>query len=377
MLITAFLLMLAVCGALAAALAWLVATRRKLAADINLFSRFLEHGPFLAYLKDADGRYAYENQATREHVARVIPGTTSTLGRTDQELFPPTMGMLYVDHDRTVVEHGQPSQFAEMSVDSDGTVRHWSSLKFLCRDDRGRPCIAGISIDVTALRQARTEARSSEERHSLALEAGRMGTFTLDLASRMLDTSVLFATLHGRPETSTRMCIEESLSEVHPDDHALIVEAIHAAVGGRAPSRINYRVILPDGTIRWVEIMGRVFADDDGRPTVVHGVGFDVTEQREAYEELAHSRAMLRQLIEVQENERLTLCHELHDGMMQYAIGAKMLLEAARDESESPAQTERLESVLDCLTRGITEGRQVIRGVRSAVLDDLGLAAAI
>ncbi|MFM8984454.1 MAG: histidine kinase [Planctomycetia bacterium] len=86
---------------------------------------------------------------------------------------------------------------------------------------------------------------------------------------------------------------------------------------------------------------------------------------------------MLRQLIEVQENERLTLCHELHDGMMQYAIGAKMLLEAARDESESPAQTERLESVLDCLTRGITEGRQVIRGVRSAVLDDLGLAAAI
>ncbi len=62
---------------------------------------------------------------------------------------------------------------------------------------------------------------------------------------------------------------------------------------------------------------------------------------------------------------------------MQYAIGAKMLLEAARDESESPAQTVRLESVLDCLTRGITEGRQAIRGVRSAVLDDLGLAAAI
>ncbi|MFM8984455.1 MAG: PAS domain-containing protein [Planctomycetia bacterium] len=336
-----------------------------------------EHGPFLAYLKDADGRYAYKNQATREHVARVIPGTTSTLGRTDQELFPPTMGMLYVDHDRTVVEHGQPSQFAEMSVDSDGTVRHWSSLKFLCRDDRGRPCIAGISIDVTALRQARTEARSSEERHSLALEAGRMGTFTLDLASRMLDTSVLFATLHGRPETSTRMCIEESLSEVHPDDHALIVEAIHAAVGGRAPSRINYRVILPDGTIRWVEIMGRVFADDDGRPTVVHGVGFDVTEQREAYEELAGRTTILRRLIEVQENERQTLCHELHDGLIQYAIGAKMQLDSLRDEEDPTVRGERIDAALECLERGIAEGRQVIRGVRPAVLDDLGLTAAI
>lgn len=377
MLLTALVLALAVCVALAATLVQLVAARRQLAADTNLFSQFLEHGPFLAYLKDADGRYAYENQATREHVARVIPGTTSTLGRTDRELFSNTVGTLYVDHDRTVVEQGQPSHFAEMSVDSDGTVRHWSSIKFLCHDDRGRSCIAGISIDVTALRQARTEARSSEERHSLALEAGRMGTFTLDLASRMLVTSSLFATLHGRPETSTRLCIEESLAEVHPDDHGLIFEAIHAAVAGQAPSRITYRVVLPDDSIRWVEIMGRVFADEDGRPTVVHGVGFDVTEQREAYDELAHRKAMLRRLIEVQENERQTLCHELHDGMMQYAIGAKMLLEAARDQSESPAQTERLESVLDCLTRGITEGRQVIRGVRSAVLDDLGLAAAI
>jgi PAS domain S-box-containing protein len=204
-----------------------------------------------------------------------------------------------------------------------------------------------------------------------------MGTFALDLATQALDTSPLFATLHGRPETKTRLRVEESLANVHPDDRPAILQAIQAALGDQAPTRITYRVVLPDGGIRWVELMGRVFPDAAGRPTVVHGVGFDVTEQRAAYEELARRKAILRRLIEVQENERQTLCHELHDGLIQYAIGAKMQLDSARDEAEPAVRVERIDAALDCLERGIAEGRQVIRGVRPAVLDDLGLSAAI
>ncbi len=204
-----------------------------------------------------------------------------------------------------------------------------------------------------------------------------MGTFTLDLATQKLDTSPLFATLHGRPETKTRLCIEESLAEVHPDDHMMILMVIQAALRDRAPSRITYRVVKPEGGVRWIELMGQVFSDETGRPTVVHGVGFDVTEQRAAFDELAQRKAILRRLIEVQENERQTLCHDLHDGLIQYAIGAKMQLEGARDEGDAALRVERIDAALDCLERGIAEGRQVIRGVRPAVLDDLGLTAAI
>jgi signal transduction histidine kinase len=109
----------------------------------------------------------------------------------------------------------------------------------------------------------------------------------------------------------------------------------------------------------------------------VRGVGFDITESQDAYEELARRKATLRRLIEVQENERQMLCHDLHDGPIQYAIGAKMMLESDSDEVDWPTRGERLKSAVECLTRVIAEGRQIIRGVRSAVLDDLGLAAAI
>ena len=161
------------------------------------------------------------------------------------------------------------------------------------------------------------------------------------------------------------------------DDRPAIFRAIQAALGDQPPTRITYRVVLPDAAIRWVELVGHVFADAAGRPTVVHGVGFDVTEQRAAYEELSRRKTILRRLIDVQENERQTLCHELHDGLIQYAIGAKMQLDSIRDEADPAVRVERITAAVDCLARGIAEGRQVIRGVRPAVLDDLGLSAAI
>jgi|688.fasta_scaffold46925_2 PAS domain S-box-containing protein len=363
--------------ALLAACGWLLASRRRLAADVERLTGFMDHGPFLAFMKDADGRYVHENRRLVEHIARIRPGTTSLLGRTDRDLFPRAEEQSYVGNDGRVIDLRRPLQFDEISVDADGTVRHWSTVKFPRLDASGRPGIAGIAIDVTDARQARSDARSSEDRCAMAIEAGRMGTFTLDLGTQTLDTSPLFAVLHGRPETKTRLGLEESLAEVHAEDRPKILAAVQAALRDRAPNRIAYRVTAPDGAVRWIELVGRVFSDEAGRPTVVRGVGFDVTEQQSAYEEIARRKQMLRRLIDVQENERQLLCHELHDGLIQYAIGAKMLLESARDEVDDALRTERIDSALDCLERGIAEGRQVIRGVRPAVLDDLGLSAAI
>jgi signal transduction histidine kinase len=366
-----------VTAALLVAVVWLAASRRFLRADIARFAGFMEHGPFLAYMKDAEGRYVYENRAVVDLMQRLVPGTTTILGRTDHELFGPSTGEAYVNNDRLLIEQGAPMQFEDSTVDVDGKAQRWSTIKFPRKDARGRPCIAGISIDVTALHNARTDARSTADQASLALEAGRMGTLSLDLASGELETSPLFATLHGRPETKTRLTLEESLAEVHPEDRSKILNAVHEAIGDRAPSRINYRVVWPDRTLRWIELTGRVFSDESGSPKFVRGVGFDITEARTAFEELAQGKAMLRRLIEVQENERQTLCHDLHDGLIQYAIAAKMLLEAEIDIAADVAAVKRLDAAIQCLARGINEGRRVIRGVRPAVLDDLGLRAAL
>jgi PAS domain S-box-containing protein len=366
-----------VIGVLMVAVAWLAASRRSLRAEIDLLAAFMEHGPFLAFMKDSEGRYIYENRAIVDVVQRVRPGTTTMLGRTDSELFANAEGEVYVDHDRMVIAQGTPMQFDEVSMNVDGTVQNWSTIKFLRKDARGRTCVAGISVDVTALHDARTDVRVSADQVSLAIEAGCMGTLTLDLVSHVLETSSLFATLHGRPETKTRLTLEESLAEVHPEDRPKILYAVQDAIDNRAPTRISYRVVVSDGSVRWIQLTGRVFSDESGSPAIVRAVGFDITESHAAFEELARGKAILRRLIDVQENERQALCHDLHDGLMQYAIGAKMLLEAEFDKAADVAAMESLASAIECLDRGIDEGRRVIRGVRPAVLDDLGLTAAI
>ena len=375
------LLAVAVIAGLTAAVVLLAISRRqqvaKLAALRSQFFECMDAAPFTAYIKDSEGRYIYENRAFLEFKREALPHSASFLGRTDLDIFSAAQAQRYMDDDKEVLSRRATLVFENSSVDADGTVRLWSTLKFPWTDEDGRNCVAGISVELTEVRRAQQAVKASEDRCALALEAGRMGTLTLHLDTQQLETSPLFAVLHGRPETKTRLSLQESLAEVHPDDRQSIIEAVQSALRDRAPSRITYRVILPDKGIAWLELMGQVYCDETGRPMIVRGVGFNVTERQAAYEELAHRKSMLRRLIEVQENERQMLCHDLHDGMMRYAIAAKLHLEAIRNATESPAWHQQVDVVLDCLNRGIAEGRQVIRGVRSAVLDDLGLCAAI
>lgn len=376
----AWLFVLALAG-LVASVIGLAISRRRLAAKLaTLRGRFFEcmdAAPCCAFIKDSEGHYIYENRAFLDYTRQALPRSASFPGRTDLDIFPAAQAQRSMDEDREVLRRWETLVFENSSVDADGSIRLWSSLKFPWADEEGRNCVAGLSFELTEMRRAQRAVQASEDRCALALEAGRMGTLTLDLATQFLETSPMFAVLHGRPETRTRLSLQESLAEVHPDDRQSIIDSVQAALRDRAPSRITYRVIRPDGGIAWLELTGQVYCDEAGRPAVVRGVGFDVTERQAAYEELASRKKVLRRLIEVQENERQMLCHELHDGMMQYAIAAKMHLEGIRNSTESASLGQQVDVVLDCLNRGIAEGRQVIRGVRSAVLDDLGLCAAI
>lgn len=368
-------------AALLVIVAMVAASRHRLACELETnrrrFAACMDLAPFCAYMKDADGRYVYQNQALLDITHRVLPRVTSFIGHTDAELFPGPQSASYASEDREVLAKGSPIVFNNTSVDADGSTRHWSTIKFPWSDSRGRACVVGLSIDLTEARTAQETARLNAARCALALEAGRMGTMTLDLKSGAVETSPLFAAIHGRPETKTRLSLEESLADIHPDDRQSIETALRAALVNQAPERATYRVSKPDGSTAWIEFVGQVTLDPDGQPAIVRGVGFDVTSRQHAFAELVEQKVVLRRLIDVQEKERQMLCHELHDGLIQYAVGAKMILQSIRDAEGPVDALAQIGAAIEALDRGIDEGRQLIRGVRTAVLDDLGLRAAI
>lgn len=117
--------------------------------------------------------------------------------------------------------------------------------------------------------------------------------------------------------------------------------------------------------------------DAQGRIIAVGVIATDVTELKQAQENIARKEQLLRRLIDVQEAEKQRLCHEFHDGLIQQAVGSKMLLESL-DRTSMPAEClASIDAVIRYLARGLEDGRRVIRGIRPAALDDLGLAAAL
>jgi len=102
----------------------------------------------------------------------------------------------------------------------------------------------------------------------------------------------------------------------------------------------------------------------------VGGIGIDITDLKRVEAELTSERQLLRNLIEVQENEKQFLCHEFHDGLIQYAVGSLMLLESCRRHHLPSEDLAVIEKAIDNLRKGIEDGRRTIRGIRPAVLDD-------
>jgi signal transduction histidine kinase len=119
--------------------------------------------------------------------------------------------------------------------------------------------------------------------------------------------------------------------------------------------------------------------DDQG-----HVVGFyvmvkDITQQKLAEREAENERMLLRNLLNLQERERQTVSHDIHDGIVQYIVGAQMQVEAceATLDPSDEATAAKLTLASEHLRAAVREGRRLISGLRPPIIDESGLVAAI
>ena len=135
--------------------------------------------------------------------------------------------------------------------------------------------------------------RESEERMSLAAEAANMGMWVWDLAR-----DEVWMTDKGRalvgigPET--RLDSATLISRVHPEDRAVRNAALKRAIETRGEYSMEYRVLLPDGTLRWIGARGHCMNVGDNKRTRLLGVSMDVTAQKQAQDALRESEARFR-----------------------------------------------------------------------------------
>jgi two-component sensor histidine kinase len=92
--------------------------------------------------------------------------------------------------------------------------------------------------------------------------------------------------LHGMPADDETYTIESWIQRVHPDDRPAVQAALYKALAGQAVYDVEYRVVLPDGQIRWIGARGRVYPGPSGEPRRVAGISYDITQRKQAEQRL-------------------------------------------------------------------------------------------
>jgi PAS domain S-box-containing protein len=183
-------------------------------------------------------------------------------------------------------------------------------------------------------RRAEQGVRRSEASLRLALDAGRCGVWDWDLANQRLTWSEEVFAIHGiAPEDFTGR-LEDFTAALHPEDAGRVGEAIRRALERREDYEIEFRIVRPDGEVRWINTNGRGFHDDSGVPVRMMGAMLDVTDRRHAEEERARildreseARAEAEAANEAKDHFLATLSHELRTPLTPVLLLASGLAE--------------------------------------------------
>ena len=161
--------------------------------------------------------------------------------------------------------------------------------------------------------------------------------------------------------------------QLHPEDtDRWSTEAAQMFLSG-APLQSTYRVIARDGHVVWFQCDARMIRHDDGRPWLMHGVAFDVTELKESQEalrlDIAERQRLEQELLHAQKMESMGalaggIAHDFNN-ILNIILGYSSLLM----DNEDPAQVRQwLEVIRETAERGAALVQQLLTVARKAAI---------
>jgi PAS domain S-box-containing protein len=231
---------------------------------------------------------------------------------------------------------------------------------------------AAISIEnaqlYTDLRQencnrsrAEEALRASEERMNLAAEAANLAMWEWDVVKDEVWMTARGRALYGLAQDA---CLNYAalIPLIHPEDRAARDAAIRRALESEGEYATEYRIVLPDGQVRWIAGRGRV-EFGSGKPLRMRGVSLDITDRRQAELEAARQRTELAHAARLTIVGELaaSIAHEINQplgAILSNAETAVILL-----ESEEPHLKE-VQKILADIRQDNLRASEVIRRMR-------------
>ena len=249
--------------------------------------------PAAVYSCDADGRINYFNRRAVE-----LWGREPALGDEDRRfcgsfrLWRPDGTPLL--HEETPMAHavreGRSFRDEEVIIERPSGSRVTVSVNIepLLDGEGRRNGAINVFVDITERRRTEAAWRESEERLRLATQTGKIGLWEWDIIhDRVTWTDSLYP-IHGVDPATFNATVEGFAKLVHPDDRAMVQEAIRRSLEEGAPYEMELRIVRPDGRTVWLFTNATVLREN-GRPARMLGASVDITERKRATEALRES----------------------------------------------------------------------------------------
>ena len=210
-----------------------------------------------------------------------------------------------------------------------GAVLHLSGrgLVVARRADGRAHRLVSIMADVSEHRHAESILRLERERLELALEAGQMGVYELDLVAGVLWWSPQTYAVFGVDPERFVLTPESVADLIHPDDRPGFIQRRAAAIANHIPLAHEIRIVRGDGPVRWIAHRGQTEYDRVGKAVRTFGVAMDITDRRNAEDALRDADRKKDDFI-------ATLAHELRNPLAPIRNAAHVL----RRKDLAPAQ---------------------------------------
>lgn len=160
--------------------------------------------------------------------------------------------------------------------------------------------VARIFVNALARKRYEETLKEGEERLALAADSAGAGLWSLELATgRYWTTAKAKETFGFGPEEE--VTLERVLAATLPEDRVLLRQVIDEVVATGQEGRIEYRIVRPDGSLRWLVSRGRVHGPSGKPPTHLMGVTTDITDSKNAEGALKQSECRLAAAMDVAE----------------------------------------------------------------------------
>ena len=264
----------------------------------DTFWRLVDTAPFGAYVVDAELRMVRISSRGRAAFAEIDNLLGRDIGDILRISWPAVLASDAVERFRHTLATGEPYRarpFAQDRADRKVLEAYDWSIERMVLDD-GQPGVLCYFYDLSERVRNERSLEEQQRRLSFAYEAAEMGAWEADLLEGVTTGTSQLAALFGDRDFNGDYG-ELWRRSVHPEDRSAVDAAFETSARTGEPFETNFRILTPEGDLRYLMARGEVVHGADGRPAKIIGIDQDITKSKMIEIALRESEARLRTII--------------------------------------------------------------------------------